>query len=295
MAGREDTVVVITGATRGVGRGVARAFGAAGATVYVTGRTTPGCKETRGGEADLPGNIEECAAEVTAAGGRGIPVQCDLANDQDIQSLFERVTRDSARVDVLVNNAAFLHEDMTKQVPFWQRSLAMADILTVGLRCHYLAIHTAAPLMLKQGRGLIVNVSFYGRAGMHDPAYYAAKAGLDKLAAAVANDLRPFGVAALSLWPGIVATERVTALAEQMVWLREQLPTFETPGFVGRVISELFRWPQLMKLSGKTLIVAEVAKRLGITDVAGRQPPSYRERFGGPHAEFDGLALLQAS
>jgi NAD(P)-dependent dehydrogenase (short-subunit alcohol dehydrogenase family) len=147
---------VVTGATRGVGRGVARAFGASGATVYVTGRTTAGSRNSRSDEAVLPGNLEECVAEVTAAGGKGIPVRCDLADDAQVLRLFQRVKEDCGRLDVLVNNAAFLHEDMAKQVPFWERSPRMADILDVGLRCHYLAIHCAAPLMLQQNHGLIL-------------------------------------------------------------------------------------------------------------------------------------------
>ena len=287
MAMRKELIVVVTGASRGIGRGIARAFGAAGATVYVTGRSRSGRSAAHPDEAMLPGTIDEAAAEVSSAGGKGIAVACDLADDTQVKALFERVEREHGGLDVLVNNAAFLHNDMMKPPPFWGRSVAMANIIDVGLRCHYVATHFAAPLMISRGRALVVNISFYGDAGLHDPAYHAAKAGLDKLAAACAVDFRPFGVAAVSLWPGIVTTERVLQAADQIPSLKEQLAAFESPEFVGRVILALYRATDLMALSGKTLIGAELAARYGVTDLNGRQPQSYRSIWGAPHKAFD--------
>jgi NAD(P)-dependent dehydrogenase (short-subunit alcohol dehydrogenase family) len=126
-----------------------------------------------------PGTIQEAAEEVNSLGGRGIAVACDLSVDEDIRSLFERVRQESGHLNILVNNAAYLNEKMFVR-PFWEAPVELADIIDVGLRCHHVATHYAAPLQIAQRRGLIVNISFYSNAKVHDPAYYASKAGLDK-------------------------------------------------------------------------------------------------------------------
>ena len=195
--------------------------------------------------------------------------------------------RESGHVDVLVNNAALIHEDMLKRARFWEKAIDLADIIAVGLRCHYVATHHAVPLMIGRRNGLIVNVSFYGGARMHDPAYYACKAGLDAFAATASADLATVGLAIVSLWPGIVSTERVQGLAEVIPELKAQLPTFESPEFVGRVIAALHADPALSSLSGKTLIAAELAQRYQLKDTGGREPVSFRGVFGVPHPAND--------
>jgi len=183
---------------------------------------------------------------------------------------------------------------MLKPGRFWEKAIDLADIIDVGLRCHYVATHRAIPLMVGRSNGLIVNVSFYGGARMHDPAYYACKAGLDAFAATAAADLATVGLAIVSLWPGIVSTERVIGLAEAMPQLKSQLSTFESPEFVGRVIAALHADPELASLSGKTLIAAEVARRYGLKDTGGREPASYRGAFGVPHPANDADAASRA-
>lgn len=285
---RESPIIaVVTGASRGVGRGIAIALGKQGATVYVVGRTRHDEMPRGIGEAVLPGTIHNAAAAVTAAGGRGIAVECDLSDDAQIIALFQQVEAASGRLDILVNNAAFVHNEMTEEKPFWEKSLAVGNILDVGLRCHYVASHQAAPIMVRQRHGLIVNISFYGAVShFHDPAYGASKAGLDKMAFDMAAELRPFGVAAVSLWPGIVSTERVQQLAEQSAELKEQMGSFESPQFSGRVIAALQRDPNLLELSGKTLIGAELAQRYSITDIDGKQPATLCGLFARPHPAF---------
>lgn len=284
----ESTIVaVVTGASRGVGRGIAIALGSQGATVYVVGRTLSDDTPRGAGEALLPGTIHDAAAAVTAAGGRGVAIACDMADDAQVVALFKRVERESGRLDILVNNAAFVHNDMIGSNPFWEKSLAVGNILDVGLRCHYTASHQAAPIMVRQKSGLIVNISFYGAVTrFHDPAYGASKAGLDKMAFDMADELRPYNVAAISLWPGIVCTERVEQLAEQIAEVKEQMGTFESPQFSGRVINALYHDPDLMSLSGKTLIGAELARQYGIQDIDGKQPGSLRTSMGSPHPAF---------
>lgn len=280
-------IAVVTGASRGLGRGIALALGQPGTTVYVVGRTTGDGGPRREGEADLPGTIHDTAQAIAAAAGTAIPVACDLADDAQIVDLFRRVQREAGRLDILVNNAAYLHHDLTAEKPFWEKSLEVGNILGVGLRCHYVASHQAAPIMVRRRSGLIVNISFYGAVcRFHDPAYGAAKAGLDKLAFDMAQDLRPHDVTAVSLWPGFVATERVRLMAAQAPELAQQLPQFESPEFSGRVIDALHRDPDRMRLSGKTLIGAELGLRYGIRDIDGKQPAALRSVLAQPHPAF---------
>ena len=288
MTKEKKLVVVVTGASRGIGRGIARVFGRRGATVYVVGRSQVKGTQRSPGGAELSGTIHEVAAEVTAAGGNGVAFACDMARDDQIRALFDRVARESGHIDILVNNAAFLHEGMGKR-PFWEAPPELANIIDVGLRCHHVATYYAAPLLIAAGRGLIVNISFFGDAKIHDPAYYASKAGLDKLAAVYANEFRPFNVAAISLWPGYVATERMTKLAEGDAGAKELKDTleFESTEFSGLVIDALYNDSRLPSLSGKTLISAEVADRYGLSDIDGGKPKSLRATYGGPHASFD--------
>ncbi len=276
MALMQDRVVVVTGASRGAGKGIAVALGATGATVYVTGRTR------REGDAPLPGTVQATAEAVTAAGGRGIAVYCDHADDAQVAQLFEQVRREQGRLDILVNNATVLHDALTTTGPFWSKPLALADLLDVGLRSHYSASWFAAPLLLANGEGLVVNTSsFGGRIYMHGPAYGAGKAGIDKMAHDMAVDFRPHRVAVVALWMGLLATERSRRVfAAEPEKYAGMAATAESPEFSGRVIDALARDPQLMDKSGQVWIGAELALAYGVTDIDGRQPLSPRAFFG---------------
>jgi NAD(P)-dependent dehydrogenase (short-subunit alcohol dehydrogenase family) len=289
MTSLEKRVIVVTGASRGIGRGIARAFGAAGDIVYLLGRTHAARGLVAKNEMPLPGTLEEAAAEVSRAGGTAHIMPCDLAVDAEIAAAFAHIRQQSGRIHILVNNAAFIHSASGTPGPFWKRPVEMANIIDVGLRCHFVASWHAAPLLAEGGRGLVVNVSFFSESGLHDPAYCAAKAGLDRLTVAFAEDFRTVGVAAISLWPGIVATERVRLIADQLPWLKEQLPAFETPDFLGFVIRSLYEHSDLASLSGKIVIAAEWAARHGIKDLDGKQPVSCRGQFGSPPTSLDAL------
>lgn len=259
---------MVTGASRGAGRGIARALGAAGWRVYLTGRTV--------GPDD--------AAAVTAAGGEGIAVRVDHADDASVAALFERVDADGAGLNLLVNNAAAISDALTGRAPFWEKPLALGDVLDVGLRSAYVASWNAAPLLLRGERGLIAFTSSPGAACyMHGPAYGAQKAGLDKMAADMAVDFAGTVVSTVSIWMGILLTERMRRAFDGRP---EALAAFaehaETPEFTGRLIDAMYRDPDLPTLSGHTVIGAELAQRYGITDEGGRRPPSHREALGAP-------------
>jgi NAD(P)-dependent dehydrogenase (short-subunit alcohol dehydrogenase family) len=277
-------VAVVTGASRGAGRGIALGLAGKGMTVYVTGRSTE-VGDARGWDGSvLPGTVYETAREISEAGGTGIPVVCDHADDKQTAALFARVEKEQGKLDILVNNAACIHAQLIEQKPFWEKELAASDILDVGLRSAYVASWHAARLMVPKKRGLILFGSSFGASCyMHGPAYGAQKAGLDKFAHDMAVDLKPSGVRAVSLWMGPLITERALIAAEVH---KEQYEAFlasaETPQFIGRIVYAIAADPKADELSGHTLIAAEIAERYGIRDRDGKQPPSYREMLGSP-------------
>lgn len=276
-------VALVTGASRGAGRGIARGFGELGYTVYVTGRTAaPG--DARGWDGTvLPGTVAETAAEVTAAGGRGVAVMCDHADDAQVAALFAQIAAEQGRLDVLVNNATYIHHQLIEKMPFWEKDLDAAKILDVGLRSAYVASWHAARMMVPQGSGVIAfGSSFGGSCYMHGPAYGAQKAGVDKFAHDMEHDLRGTGVIAVSIWMGPLVTER-SLIAQKTN--PEQYEGFieaaEHPEFTAHIIDAIAAAPNRDELSGQTLIGAEIAKELGITD-RGQDKPSYREMLGSP-------------
>ena len=272
-------VCVVTGASRGVGRGIALALGAAGAVVYVTGRS-----QQEGQTTALPGTIHQTAADVTAAGGHGIAVACDHADDAQVQALMAQVQQAHGRLDVLANCAIAIPDALTQAGPFWDKPLGMTALLDVGLRSAYVASYYAAPLLMA-AQGLIVNISSAGsRCYMHGPAYGAGKAAIDKMSFDMAHDFHPHGVSVVSLWPGLVATERTLQVcAAEPGKYGDALATAETPEFIGRVVYALAQDPQrLSQRSGGVFYTAELGAAYGITDTQGAQPPSPRAFFGAP-------------
>jgi NAD(P)-dependent dehydrogenase (short-subunit alcohol dehydrogenase family) len=286
MGLKANRVVLVTGASRGIGRGVALALAAPGTTVYITGRTT------KTGTAPLPGTIHDAAAEVTRRGGKGIAVACDHADDAAVAALFAQIRRDSGRLDLLVNNATAIPDELVLPGGFWEKPLSMQAILDVGFRSHYVASWHAAQLMVAQREGLIAMVSSPGaRCYLHGPAYGAGKAGIDKMSADMWVDLKKHNVATVSLWAGITLTERSEiAIKEHPGEYDAVMANAVHPEFLGRVLDALMKDPKLAERAGQTFYAAELARQLDVRDVDGRQPPSDAAFLGEP-AQVSGAVI----
>lgn len=279
---QKSGVAVVTGASRGVGKGIALALGKAGMTVYVTGRSMSTSEVSLKGNA-LSGTVIEIADLITKVGGRGIPVCCDHSDDEQVKALFGRINVEHGKLDLLVNNAIALNDQLIDHGPFWEKSLDLVDVIDVGLRSSYVASYYAAPLLIKSNKGLIIFTSSYGGGCyMHGPAYGAQKAGGDKMAADMAVDFENTSVSCISLWLGPQKTERsaIAAIARPDSY-GNIMEIGESPEFNGEVILALLEDSNLKTLSGTTLISAELAVKYGVTD-GDKQPTSFRSVLGAP-------------
>jgi dehydrogenase/reductase SDR family protein 1 len=274
MPDLKGQVAVVTGASRGVGKGIALGLGEAGATVVITGRSI----QDSGG--DRPGTIHATAEEVTQIGGKGIAMRCDHGNDEEVVALFEKVQAELGRIDILVNNAFSVPDRPIFDGKFWDYPIGLWDqLMHVGCRGQYVCSHTVAPVMVRQGRGLVVNVSsFAGMSYVFNVAYGVGKAATDRMAKDMAVELKPHGVTAVSLWPGVVRTEYLIEAAK-----RGEVPFGlqhgESPQLSGRAVAHFAADPRREDRTGNVLIVADLAKEYGFTDVDGRQPGGILEQM----------------
>jgi dehydrogenase/reductase SDR family member 1 len=245
---------VVTGATKGVGRGVAQELARRGARVFVTGRS---------------------ASEEDAHQGEMTMLRCDHRNDDEVDAAFDRIARTAGTIDILVNSVWGGYENMadngefTWGKPFWDQPLWRWDAMfAAGVRAHYRASQIAARTMVERHRGLIVNVSHWAaRKRIGNVAYGVAKAATDKMTADMAEELKPHGVAAVALYPGLVRTEKVMEAAH---WL--DLSNSESPEFTGRAVVALASDPEVLRHTGKVHVVADLAREYDFTDIDGSSP-----------------------
>lgn len=286
----KDCIALVTGASRGAGRGIAVELGAAGTVVVVTGRSTrdrpaEGYGGILGlsGLAAAPGSIEDTAEAVTEAGGFGIAMRCDHSDADAVDDLVARIERETGAIDLLVNNAWGGHEsfDGRFEAPFWEQPLShWPAMMDGGARLHWLAARAVAPRMAGRGRGLIVATTFWdeGRVMRGNLCYDLAKSAICRLAIAMAEELRPQGVASLALSPGWMRTEWVLAAhaTDEAHWRDvPALARTESPRYLGRAVAALAADPQVMRHSGRVLRVADLAEAYGFTDIDGRRVPAF--------------------
>ena len=274
----QGRVALVTGASRGIGKGCALELGLAAATVYVTARTV------EAGVAPLPGTLGETVAEVEALGGRAVGVACDHREDDQVAALFERIARDEGRLDVLVNNAFAIPPELVNGRPFWENPLSnWDDMIDVGTRSAYVASWHAARAMVPRGDGLIANVSSSGAAeyAWH-VVYGVGKAALDRITSDAARELRAHGVCVVSLWPGLVLTERTERARDAIPGL--DFANAESQRFTGRAVAALAADPDRLARSGRAWSSRELAEAYGFRDLDGRLPA------GPVHARPKGVA-----
>ncbi|MFH7028543.1 MAG: SDR family NAD(P)-dependent oxidoreductase [Heteroscytonema crispum UTEX LB 1556] len=291
----EGKVTLVTGATRGIGKGIAIALGEAGAIVYITGRSLNNSDSSD----DISGSLAETQSAVEKAGGVCIPVQVDHSDDEQVRSLFGRIdSEQDGQLDLLVNNVysgvRALRDNNGK--PFWDCEPSLWDACNnVGLRSHYVASIFAAQMMTKRNSGLICTISSWGGMSyIFGAAYGAGKSACDRLAADIAVELKPHNVASISIWPGIVGTEHITSMAAEMDEKNLTDPknsvfteryNWETPLLTGRVIAQLAGESNVMRRTGRMQIVAELAQQYKLVDEDGTCPVSLRSlRFLVPFA-----------
>ncbi|MBE0685186.1 MAG: SDR family NAD(P)-dependent oxidoreductase [Anaerolineaceae bacterium] len=272
-------IAVVTGASRGAGRGIALVLGDEGATVYVTGRSI----RDSSSRPELPGTtIEDTAEMVTKRGGVGIPVQCDHTIDEEVESLFARVEAEQGKLDILVNNVWGGYEkylDDSFVSPFWEQPMWRWDAMFVaGVRAHYSASRLAARLMIPQKQGLIINTTFYDRGKYFQPlSYFLAKNTINQMAYGMGLELRKHNIAAIALSPGWMRTEAVLAvIAPDGEPSPEEYAQTESTEYIGRAVVALASDPRVNNKTGQTWTVGDLAREYGFTDIDGRQIPPFQ-------------------
>lgn len=278
MTDQDRPIALVTGASRGVGAGIARALGEAGCVVYVTGRST------KGNAGSLPGTVEETADAVTQAGGKGIAMRCDHRDEKQIADLMSRIGKDHRRLDILVNNAWGGYEHNAGDGSFAQPFMALptsywADMFEGGLKPTFLTTKLALPLMTvpknaDDGARLIVNVVAWAFDEYLGNLWYdVAKAASIRMVQGLARELGGADIAAVALAPGFVRTERVEAALKGNA---EALARTESSAYAGRAVVALAGDPELMEKSGRLLTVGELAREFSFTDLDGKQPAPFR-------------------
>ncbi|PKH86660.1 SDR family NAD(P)-dependent oxidoreductase [Colwellia sp. Bg11-28] len=264
-------VALVTGASRGIGKGIALSLGEAGAKVYITGRTVEEGKSA----SCLSGTIHQTVEEVIKLGGECVAIQCDHSIDSEVEAAFNRINAENKRLNILVNNVWGGYEHYTDGTEFWHEKgfwtvpISRWDAMfQSGVRANYISSVLAVPLLMQQDDSLIITLSFFvAQRNDKGVAYGTAKAASDHMVACMAEELREHNIAAVSLYPGLVRTESVMKAAKHL-----DLSNSESPQFIGRAVVALASDTDIMKKSGRVLVAAKLAQEYGFTDINGEQP-----------------------
>ena len=283
-ASLSDKVALVAGGTRGAGRGIAVELGAAGATVYVTGRTT----RAQQSEMERPETIEETAALVDAAGGRGIAVQVDHLVPEHVEALVSRIEQEQGALHILVNDI-FGATTMEWDKTVWESTLDVGlRTVRLGVETHAITSHFALPLLIKTPGGLVVEVNDgtdeYNATNYRVSFFYdLTKAAVGRMAFALAHEVEPYGATAVSLTPGWLRSEAMLDAygVTEETWLdaTKISPHFaisETPAFVGRAVVALAQDPDVARWNGASLSSGQLAQVYGFTDLDGSRPDAWR-------------------
>ncbi|KAK9696574.1 hypothetical protein K7432_012399 [Basidiobolus ranarum] len=267
-------IALVTGASRGAGKGIALCLGEAGCTVYVTGRSSRTGQTTQGRSE----TIEETAEKVNTLGGVGIAVCCDHRNDEQVKALFNKIKLEQGKLDLLVNNAWAGYETEVKIAPFWELQMEHWDTMfEVGVRSHVVAASLASALMLPHKKGIIVNISSPIKDKYHGNLFYdVAKSSITRMTLGMNSDLSKHGITALALAPGWMMTERMVDANIP----ESERKDIETVNYIGRAVVALASSNEpISKMGGKFWEVGEIARMYNFTDIDGRQLAPFSERF----------------
>ncbi|MEK9649706.1 MAG: SDR family NAD(P)-dependent oxidoreductase [Gammaproteobacteria bacterium] len=284
MSKSSGRIILVTGASRGVGKGIAQGIGREGDTVICAARSIAKDTKVKQFGFEISSSIEQTCSELKATNVVPIPYAIDLNSHTEIKKLATYIETQFGKLDIMVHAACQIHDDLVEPKPFWEKSTNLWSLIDVGMRSNYLLSHALAPLMVKQASGLIVHISSHGaRCYMHGAVYGAQKAGLDKMAFDMAYDLKDHGVTTVSIWSGIVKDEKTQKVSEMH---GEQYAQFlegaASQSFAGKVINAFYEDKTRHASTGETLIMAELGKKYGITNEDGSEVRSDREILGGP-------------
>ena len=284
MSASSERIILVTGASRGVGKGIAEGIAREGDTIICAARSVPKDTKIKQFGFEISSSIEETCNQLQKMNIKAIPYAIDLNSHFEIKELAAFIESKFGKLDILVHAACQIHDDLVEPKPFWEKSTDLWSVIDVGMRSNYLLSHSLAPLMIKHRSGLVVHISSHGaRCYMHGPIYGAQKAGLDKMAFDMAYDLKDHGVTAVSIWSGIVKDEKTQKVSERHGEQSAQfLQGAASQSYAGNVINAFYTDKRRHDSTGETLIMAELGKKYGITNEDGSEVKSDREMLGGP-------------
>ena len=289
MTKENKRVILVTGASRGIGKGIAEGLAQPNDIIICAARSLKQGTTVQQFGFAINSSLEDTVKNINKTGAQGVPYSIDLNNSDEILNLAKFIADEYGQLDLLVHAACQIHDDLVTSKPYWEKSLDLWSVMDVGMKSNYFLSHALTPLMIESKGKLILQISSHGAmCYMHGPIYGAQKAAIDKMAFDMAHDLKPFNVCSLSLWSGIVKDEKTQKVSEQHgEQYAEFLKGAASQEYAGMVINNIYKDPVIMSMTGKTLIAAEIGDHYGVKDINSNSPKSDRETLGGPREYSD--------